>query len=379
MFHRLAGNRDEIEPEQHGPQAVLFADVIRAGAIALFPAEGDFAGIEQVAEKLPAGGGLVAGDAQGCGDAIDRGRGGHGARHTGQPAGIARNALGVRRQHGEAVGRRDHEVAADDHVAVGVAVGGGAHIGGVGRGHVIDQVGGVDRVGVGVQIAEVFARFGVDHGALGCAELAFEQGFGIGTAHRPHGVQPQAEAAGEQGANGVEIEQLALHRAIVGHRVDDLDLRAQQGVGAESVQRQVGAVHRADFIHLARTQVDGFCDRLGRGAAVGDVVFDAEVALRPAGVVAGRQHDAAAGRPAANDRAHRRGGQQSSLPHQHPRVALRRRHAQDGLDGDAVVVAPVAAHDQGLAAGVPQHVEQGLHKVFEIAGLLEHADFFAQP
>ena len=40
-------------------------------------------------------------------------------------------------------------------------------------------------------------------------------------------------------------------------------------------------------------RVDGFGDPFGRRAAIADVVLDAEVAVRPAGIVARRKHDAA--------------------------------------------------------------------------------------
>ena len=48
-------------------------------------------------------------------------------------------------------------------------------------------------------------------------------------------------------------------------------------------------------VYRLRAPVDGLGQRFGRRTAVAGVVFDAEVALGSAGVVAGRQHDAAVG------------------------------------------------------------------------------------
>ena len=62
----------------------------------------------------------------------------------------------------------DHEqVAAEDHVAVAVAVGGGAEIGRVRAVHRGDQLGGIDRVRIGMPAAEIGQRLGVDRGAGG--------------------------------------------------------------------------------------------------------------------------------------------------------------------------------------------------------------------
>ena len=77
LGHRLAPTGQDVEPEQHRPEAILLADVVAAGAEALFAAEGDAARIEQVAEELPAGGGLKAGQPQLLGHHIGRGAGGH--------------------------------------------------------------------------------------------------------------------------------------------------------------------------------------------------------------------------------------------------------------------------------------------------------------
>ena len=85
------------------------------------------------------------------------------------------------------------------------------------------QIIGVDRVRIGVQAAKVFQRHGIDHRALGRAEQAFDDVFGVGPADRIHRVKTHREATREQRPDGVEIEAGLHQRGVVGHRVDDLD------------------------------------------------------------------------------------------------------------------------------------------------------------
>ena len=352
--------------------------MVRAGAVALFAAQGHQPRVEQVTKKLPAGGRLKAGEAQVLGHPVDRGGTGHGAGHATQAGLVGGYQPREGGQHSQAVGGRDHEVPTNDHVAVGIAIGGGAHVWRIGGIHLGDQVGCVDRVRVRVQSTEVLTRLGVDHRARRRTQLAFQQGAGVGPAHRPHGVQAQAEARSQQAPDGVEIKQAAHQVGVVSYRVNYLHRHALQRQDVQGIQRQVGAVAGVDGLQLQASLVDGLGQRLGRRAAVGHVVLDAEVALRAAGVVAGRQHDAAAGAMAADHGADRRGRQDAALPHQHPGVALGSGQPQDALDRHPVVVAAIAPDHQGLAGGGGQNVKQGLHKIFQVQRLLEHRHFFAQ-
>ena len=54
LLGRLLAGGEDVEPEQDRPEAVLLADVVGAGAGALLAADGGEAGVEQVAEELPA-------------------------------------------------------------------------------------------------------------------------------------------------------------------------------------------------------------------------------------------------------------------------------------------------------------------------------------
>ena len=130
--------------------------------------------VHQVAKELPAGWRLEEGDAQVLRDEVDGAGGRHRAGERLEAALVLepRDEVGVRGDDGERVGRRHEEAAAEDHVAVGVAVGGGAEDGrGVGGGrdlavggeaHPRDELGGVRQVRVGVAAAKVLLRLAVE-------------------------------------------------------------------------------------------------------------------------------------------------------------------------------------------------------------------------
>ena len=62
--------------------------------------------------------------------------------------------------------------------------------------------------------------------------------------------------------------------------------------------------------------------RSRRRPAIADVVLDAEIALGPARIVAGRQHQTAKGIVVADDVAGGGGRQHAALPDQHPAEAV---------------------------------------------------------
>jgi hypothetical protein len=81
----------------------------------------------------------------------------------------------------------------------------------------------------------------------------------------------------------------------------------------------------------------------------------------------------------ANHAARRRRGQNTVTAQQHAPESVRCRYAQDDLDRTVIVVAAVAAHDQGLPGVSFERVENGLDKVLEVGRLLEQGHFLAQP
>ena len=64
----------------------------------------------------------------------------------------------------------------------------------------------------------------------------------IGAGDRVHGVEAHAEAAGEHGADRVEVEQRLHQRGIVGDRVDHLDGHVAGLDGADRVEVDVAAM-----------------------------------------------------------------------------------------------------------------------------------------
>ena len=101
--NRFACCCHDIEPHQHGPNAVFFADVVGAGAKAFFATKCDASVVEQVAEEFPACGCLVTFHAHCSRNAVNRGRGRHRARDTFEALRITGCEVCVGGDDGEAV------------------------------------------------------------------------------------------------------------------------------------------------------------------------------------------------------------------------------------------------------------------------------------
>ena len=150
--------------------------------------------------------------------------------------------------------------------------------------------------------AEIRQGRPVDDGAGAGLQLVLEDRVGVGTGHRVHGVEAHAEARREQGADRVEVEQRLHQREILRDRVDDFDLHPLDLDGPEAVDVDVGGVGNlvgGDRLGMAE---DRLGDLFGRGSAGADVVLDAEIAMRPAGIVACGEDDAAEGGERADQR-----------------------------------------------------------------------------
>ena len=117
----------------------------------------------------------------------------------------------------------------------------------------------------------------VADGARRGAEAVLEDLGGVGAGDGGHGVEGHAEAAGEHGADGGEVEEGLHQLGVVGDGVDDLDGHVAELLGADPVEVEVGGVEDAVFVDLLGALVDRLGDPLGGGAAVADVVLDAEV------------------------------------------------------------------------------------------------------
>ena len=285
--------------------------VVGAGAGAFLAAQGGEAGVEQGAEELPAGRRLVAADPELGRHPVGGGGRRHGAGDAGDAAPVAWCKVGVGGEQGERVRGRHELPAPDDEVAVAVAVRRRAEVGRVGAHHQVVEVLGMDEVGVGMAAAEVGGGHGIDHAASRGAEVVDQDRSRVGAGDGVHRIEAQAQPAGDGRADEVEVEQRAHQRVVVGDGIDHLDGHRAQFPRAEVVEVDVGRVQRPEAGDRLGAGVDGVGDRLGRRAAVVDVVLDAEVAVRPAGIVRGRQDQAAEGAARPDHAGRRRRRQQA--------------------------------------------------------------------
>ncbi len=225
---------------------------------------------------------------------------------------------------------------------------------------------------------EIGRRRAVDHRALGRAESILDDAVRVGAGDGVHGIELHAEAARKHGAYPVEIEQRLHELGIVGDRIDHLHDHGARMVGADGAQVDVGCVDGEVAVDDLGAREHRVGDLLGRRATIADIVLDAKIAIRPARVVARRQHQAAEGVVMANDMARSGGRQQAVLPDQHGAEAVGRGDANNALDGDVVEVAAVAADHQRLALVALERVEDRLHEVLDIVGTAELAHPLAQ-
>ena len=262
--------------------------MIRPGAEGFFSAQRNLACIEQVAEKFPAGRRLETGNAEHFRDPIHRLAGRHRARHAGEPLSVTGHQRGVGGQHGKTVARGDVEIGAQDHVAITVAVGGGAKIARLLTVHQAHQVLRVRRVRIRVCAAEIRQRPSPQN-ATGFRAQLLQDRLGVRTGNGIHRIEIQAECArGQQFPNTLEIEQLLHQRRIVGNGIYYLYLQVGQLQTAGLVNADVSGLENivlADFAAVPEYRIGETF--LGR-PAIGGIELDAEVGIRAARIVTGR-------------------------------------------------------------------------------------------
>ena len=192
------------------------------------------------------------------------------------------------------------------------------------------------------------------------------------------GVVAHAEARGEQGADRVEVEQRLHQLEILRDGIDDLDLGPLDLDRPQFVDVDVRGV--GDFVRRDRLGAgeDRLGDGLRRRSAGADIVLDAEIAVRPAGIVARREDDPAKGGERPDQRRDGGGRKDAALADEDAAEAVRGGDLDHDLDRLAVEEAAVAAEDQGFALKAFERIESRLNEVFEVAGLLEHPDLLAQ-
>ena len=236
----------------------------------------------------------------------------------------------------------------------------------------------MDEVRVGVVAAEVGLRLAVEDGAGRGAQPVLEDLVGVGAGDGAHRVEAHGEAALEHRADRGEVEQRLHQLGIVGDRVDHLDGHAAEVAGAGRVEVDVGRVEDAVLGYGFGAGVDRIGDLLRRRAAVADVVLDAEVLGRPAGIVAGREDDAAEGAVLADDVRGGRRGEDAAAADEDAAEAVGGGHLHRDLDDLAVEVAAVAADHEGLALEALEAVEDRLDEVLDVVRLLEVRHLLAQ-
>ena len=134
---------------------------------------------------------------------------------------------------GERVTGGDERASAVDHVAVTVTVRGSTEVDLVLLDSVDESVG-VDKVGVGVEAAEVGLRCAV-LGATSDTKLLLEDLDTVVTGDTVEAVEEDLEVLvlGEELLDEVEVENVLEHLDVVLGAVDDLDLERAVGLGAD--------------------------------------------------------------------------------------------------------------------------------------------------
>lgn len=277
----LGHTSNDVQPGDNGPDTVLLTDMVAASAEGLLATDRDLLVIKQVAEELPTGGHLVALETLGLGDTVN----GTGSRHG---AGEAVHALllepgdelSVVGNNGQTVTGGDERVGAVDHVAVTVTVTGGTEV------HTVlvdglNELVGIDEVGVGVATAKVRQGLAVHGAAGGQAELLLEDVHTVGASDTVHAVEEHLKVlvGVKEVLDQVEIEDLLHHSHVIGGGVDNLDLDGAVALGANDGGVNIGHVN----VVVGGEGLGSFIDLVGHGlggrSTVGQVVLDAEVVI----------------------------------------------------------------------------------------------------
>ena len=181
-----------------------------------------------------------------------------------------------------------------------------------------------------------------------------------------------------KGADRVEVEQRLHQREILRDRIDDLDLGPLDLDRPEAVDVDVcGVGDRVVGDRLGMGE-DRLGDRLRGRSAGADIVLDAKIPMRAAGIVARRQDDPAKGAERADQRRDGGSRENAAFADDDTAEAVRRGDLDHDLDGLAVEKAPVAAEDKRFALKAFEGIERGLNEVFEVVGLLKDRDLLAQ-
>ena len=226
--------------------------------------------------------------------------------------------------------------------------------------------------------AEIRQGRPVDHRPRARLQLVLEDGVRVRPGDGVQRVVAHAEARGEQGADRVEVEQRLHQREILRDGVDDFDLGPLDLDRPQAIDVDIGGVRNLVGGDRLGMGEDRLGDALRRGPPSADIVFDAEIAVRPAGIVARRQDYAAEGVERADQGGDGGRRENAALAHDDAAEAVRRGDLDHDLDRLAVEEAAVTAENERLALKTLERIEGRLDEVFEVAGALEDRDLLAQ-
>jgi hypothetical protein len=223
-----------------------------------------------------------------------------------------------------------------------------------------------------------FSPYRIHHAVPGCTQTVHQDLASIRAGHRVHRVELDPESAAQQGADRGEVEQRFHQPGIIRNRIDHRHGHIAGLVIARPVEGDIGRIGNAVLRDLFACREDRFGDLLRRGAAVGGVVLDAEIAVRSAGIVTGRQDDTAKCAIFADHAGGRGCRKYAALADQHAPVSVGCRHLQNDLDRFAVVKAAVASQHQRSTRRCSDGIKDALHEVFQIVRLPECRNTLAQ-
>ena len=378
LFDRLLAYSNDIQPKKNGPKPVFFTHVIGAGAETLFATKGDAPGVQQIAKELPPCRRLEALEAHHACDMVDRLTGRHRSCNASESVRISRNERRIGRKNRETVGRRHKETPAEYHVAITIAIGGGAEVRRIRTKQLFDQIVRIREIRIRVTTTKIREWHTVDDSACSRAQSILQNFVRVRSCDCVHRVKAQAKVAGKQRANCSKVKERLHQRRILGDRVHDLDAQRVVLVDTDRVERNQRQLRDTITGERRGAFGDSLGERFGGRAAIARVVLDAEVAIGTPRVVAGGKNDSA-GTALPNEMRRGGGGKPTVLAHDRVRDTVRGGHAQNRLHGFAIEKTTVATNHQRCIGGKCGIIEQRLHKVFEIMRLLKDHRAFAQP
>ena len=287
--------------------------------------------------------------------------------------------MGVGSHYRQTVAGCNEKILAENHIAIAIAVRGGAKIDRIEAAGLLNHLMGVYQIGIRMTATKILFGYSVDDGARFGSKLMFQDLYRIRTGNRMHRVKTHTKHARvEQLMNAVKIENMLHQIGIICNGVDDADLHRVEGDLAQGVDIDIVALQCLILTDAAGVLEDRFGHCLWGGPTVGSIELDAEILIGSGRIVTGGEDDAALGLIFTD---HAGGGgcrQQSSLTNDDLADAVGGRHTQDGLYRRPVVIAAIAANHQRSALQIGAAVEDRLDEILKIVRLLEAFDLLTQ-